>query len=335
MAVARMLELTYLALLMVLPGPCVWGQDTPVAEDGQADAIGYAQAYAANMDSLRSFDLMIAGERFRGDAQRPFEVRYFQRVLADYDAEKFLLLQEVTRRVFASDPEDRVERRLIHGFYVDGKAREVWKLGSGDRPRQVEVRSADGGNFAFLALRASGFSNPRLVGIEPYPALFHRTDSVSEYVRSVFSLSRVEDMTLHRIDSDRVAIVTTDRVSPVSAVRMRYQFDIDMLVPVAVVFEKGNRGVFTRVQQESVEWKKVNGHLVPIAINGEQLRQRSRTNPELLEEHYNVLLRWNVINEPDQMPSIEAGVLANMERIVSLLREAHDIDDGNNASASD
>ena len=316
-----------------------WSQDEAVPARGDAhpdahpdshpdahpDALAYAQAYGANMDSLRCFDLMMAGETHRLDADQPSVSRFFWRIIADYDRMTFLLLRETSDHVIATGSDQPTLKKSVFGFFVDEGSRQVWQIRSGDKPRRIDISRVAEEDFVFKLLRNSGFSDPRLIGLVPFPATFYDGDSMREIVRATFS--SLSDSTFQRVDDDTVSISITKPFSEVSSVRYRYQFDVETLVPTNVKCEAGNRGDFRMVEQESISWKEEEGHLLPIEINGERSREQRPPSRDLIEEHYNVALRWQAINERDELPPLQAETLGDMERVMSLLADVHRFDD--------
>ena len=303
---------------LAFPGHPLAAQEAPES-GGNEEAVGYILAHGTNLDSLRCYDLMLWSEVTRFHADPPSISRGFRRIIADHDRERFLLLLDGSYQTLVDDPEKRVHRRGTQGFFVDGLAREKWVSSERRKAHRVEVVPTEGWSFTGSALRQTGLSDPRFLGLADYPTSYEPSQSMREVIRA--NLGHAVDVSTRPGVEGRVLITTEYKDSEVVSSRYTREFDTERLVPVSLAFEFGNRGDFRRTKREAIRWEDQEGHQVPVEVQGEQLRHYPRTGTDMLPENYELTLRWQSINEPEALTALSSETLADPERVEALLRE--------------
>jgi|GEM_PF-3816438 len=304
-------------------------QSPGFANETQAEAGSIMQALGANMSALECFDMSVTEETSHvapeDDSGIDFVNRW--RYVCNFREGVHLVIASHRMHRFSLTSDTEKRERFFRGVFVDKSKREAWLLITGP-PGQIDLRSKDADSFDRWALQASGFPEPRLIGLAPYPHGFGAQVSLEEVFRNSFAppfrVSASGTGVKDRMEIARIKDMGTEA----PALAWRYLMDMERFVPLQLAFEFVRKdGEVARKATENLTWSDQDGMMVPQEIHGVRHLSPRRDSKQPILEHYDAVLTWHSVNNPDALPVVDKTILSSTTELMRLLKEANDVPD--------
>lgn len=295
----------------------------------QAEAGSIMQALGANMSALECFDMSVTEETSHVSPEDDSGIDFVHRwrYVCNFREGVHLVIASHRRHRFSLTADTEKRERFFRGVFVDKSKLEAWLLVA-DSPGQIDLRSKDADSFDRWALQASGFPEPRLIGLAPYPHGFGAQISLEEVFRNSFAPPfRVSASGTG--PKDRMEIVRIkDMGNEAPSLAWRYLMDMERLVPLQLAFDFVRKdGEVARKATEKLTWIDHDGLMVPQEIHGVRHLHSRRDAKQTILEHYDVVFTWHSVNNLDALPKVDKTILSSTRELMRLLKAADDVPD--------
>lgn len=247
----RFFSLLMIAASIHSPGN-VWCQ----GEEPRTELASYLAASQANWEAVRQFDVMIRTDTVRDSPlDTGFVETTFERVIFDWDANRFLFAKRGTREFMDGRGLESLRQAIL---VKDGYARTFRAPGRATRLRPVENRGEVFDRYGVPDVRLTMFLQLGQAQVGLWTKDRHL--SFDTFAKQAKTVSRIAGQS----DADEFMMRFNNGVG------YRWKFDTSKLVPSEGEWNVKNRDLPVRVLgREKYEWDELDGVMLPQQVLGE------------------------------------------------------------------
>jgi hypothetical protein len=328
------LSLTYVAFL----NPVLFAQDDLTVD--KAHMVGVFQAHQANIENLRTGDVLIKLNITGNGVLEDFppgpdsqslisETSGYIRFIFDFDQNRFVVANR-RKSIFnlydaLGDAIGGANRSADDSAGIYDKPKSVSLLRQSNGQIDDVLRITEDENRFLQAIKVPQFFG---LGCSPFSTTdawqpFSRVFQVMDQTNNVESIRILENVGKNRYRTESVLEL---KQSPAGGIRFESEWDVKRQVPVAFAYFAGVKADVEKVFSLrpittcSVEWKELNGEVLPILGRGTNSGGID-VNGRTFGVHYEfeMKMHWFSINEPIPDETFDKEILRDVDKLSELV----------------
>ncbi len=283
------------------------------SDEREADAISIGQAFAANWDQLRQYDLLMTLESFEmtpnGETEEQFDT---YRLIADHENGRFCFAQSSKRESTLNANSPPVTKRLVRGFVYDQEKKSGWLKDAFDDPYNIKNRTV------VETLGRSQFPDVRKVGFLETPMMFNSKRNINESYQVCFSPEKII-REQNRTGATTELVVDVPTGSKGMVIRTTMVMDTQRFLPIKSTDSLVLDDETSRRRREHIKWQMIKGVHVPKSVIGEKLRLYGVPGQYTKGTRvYDATYHWLSVNEPVLAEDIAPQRLLDPQKLIEL-----------------